>query len=147
MLLNANEPVFPISTAARLLNISVHTLRMYEKEGLIIPFRKNSIQRLYSKSDIERIECIRKAINESKISIAGIKTIFSLIPCYKIINCGESRETCSAFNEHSNPCWLIKHENNHCASENCRTCEVYMKFTDCRSIKNNLFELLTQETK
>ena len=34
------EPVFPISTAAKLLKISVHTLRMYEREGLIIPFKK-----------------------------------------------------------------------------------------------------------
>jgi hypothetical protein len=38
-----NEPLFPIRTAAKLLNISVHTLRMYEKEGLIIPFKKNPV--------------------------------------------------------------------------------------------------------
>ena len=74
-----SEPVFPISTAAKLLNISVHTLRMYEREGLLLPYKKTSKQRLYSKSDIERVECIRKTINEDKISINGIKTIFSFL--------------------------------------------------------------------
>ncbi len=34
------EPIFPISTAAKLLNISLHTLRMYERERLIISFKK-----------------------------------------------------------------------------------------------------------
>jgi MerR family transcriptional regulator/heat shock protein HspR len=31
-----NEPIFTISAAAKLLGISVHTLRMYEREGLFI---------------------------------------------------------------------------------------------------------------
>ena len=53
------EPIFPISAAAKLLNISVHTLRMYERNGLFVPFKKLTHQRLFSKSDIERIECIR----------------------------------------------------------------------------------------
>jgi predicted site-specific integrase-resolvase len=46
MELNYFEPVFSISTAAKLLDVSVHTLRMYEREGLIIPFKKDSSQRL-----------------------------------------------------------------------------------------------------
>jgi MerR family transcriptional regulator/heat shock protein HspR len=73
-----NEPIFPIRTAAKLLKISVHTLRMYEREGLIIPFKKETSHRLYSKDDLARIECIRNAINQQKISINGIKTIYSL---------------------------------------------------------------------
>ncbi|MFH2031950.1 MAG: MerR family DNA-binding transcriptional regulator [Bacteroidota bacterium] len=40
------EPKYTISSAANLLGISVHTMRMYEKEGLIIPFKKESNQRL-----------------------------------------------------------------------------------------------------
>lgn len=86
---NNDLPIYPISVAAQLLNISVHTLRMYEREGLIIPHKKKSNQRLYSKVDLERIQCIRKAINESKISINGIKTIYSLIPCWELVKCSE----------------------------------------------------------
>src|SRR3989304_5728011 len=92
---NFEEPLFPISITAKLLGISVHILRMYERENLIIPFKKKTNHRLYSKADIERISCIRRAINEYKISIAGIKTIYSLIPCWQIVKCSdEDRKNC-----------------------------------------------------
>jgi MerR family transcriptional regulator/heat shock protein HspR len=143
MELNYFEPVFSISTAAKLLDVSVHTLRMYEREGLIIPFKKDSSQRLYSRSDIDRVECIRRAINESKISIAGIKTIFAMIPCYKIKMCNEKRHACSAYTVHSKPCWTLKHDNNFCTGKDCRTCEVYMQYANCQTIKEKFFELLT----
>ncbi|MCX8056055.1 MAG: MerR family transcriptional regulator, partial [Ignavibacteria bacterium] len=82
-----DKPKYKISEAAKILGISVHTLRMYEREGLILPFKKTTNQRLYSEKDIERLKCIRNSINEKKISIEGIKRIFSLIPCWAIVNC------------------------------------------------------------
>lgn len=137
----SNEPVYTISTAARLLGISVHTMRMYEKQHLIIPFKSESNQRMYSQSDIERLRCIRRAINEQKISINGIKTIFALIPCWKILNCGATPETCSVFREHSIPCWAHKHKNNYCELKKCRECEVYLNYNTCDKIKEVLTEL------
>ena len=137
---NINLPLYPISSAAKILDISVHTLRMYEKEGLIIPFKKESNHRLYSKTDIDRLKCIRKAINESKISIAGIKSIYSLIPCWEITKCSKKdRETCEAFNTHSKPCWTFKHSNNLCGEKDCRKCDVYGLYSECGKIK----ELIT----
>ena len=47
----SNKPVYTISTAARLLGISIPTLRMYENEGLIIPFKNPA-----------NTDCIRKWI-------------------------------------------------------------------------------------
>ncbi len=134
--LNQDEPVFPISAAAQLLKISVHTLRMYEREGLIIPFKKESSHRLYSQTDLKRIECIRRAINEMKISINGIKTMYSLIPCWDIMKCSEEdRTNCKSYNEHSKPCWSYAHENNVCEEKKCRDCDVYNKFSQCGEIK------------
>ncbi len=46
--LNKNEPIYPIGVASKLLGISVHTLRMYEKEGLIITARGTN----------QKIDCI-----------------------------------------------------------------------------------------
>lgn len=40
-----SEPIYSISTAARLLKISVHTLRMYEREGLFIPHKNTCKER------------------------------------------------------------------------------------------------------
>lgn len=130
------EPVFPISTAAKLLNISVHTLRMYEREGLFIPYKKESNQRLYSKADLERIECIRNAINESKISINGIKTIYSLIPCWEVVKCSNGdRDKCKGYNSHSQPCWSVKHPGTICENKICRECNVYKNFSECGKVK------------
>ncbi len=135
--ISVDEPIYPISTAAKMLNISVHTLRMYEKENLIIPFKKASNHRLYSQSDIERIKCIRNAINESKISINGIKTIYSMMPCWDYIGCSdEDRKNCPAYNSHSEPCWAVKVKGTVCEKRECRNCDVYNKFSECSNIKN-----------
>ena len=140
---NIEVPLFPISVAARILNISVHTLRMYEREGLVVPFKKESNHRLYSKADIERLNCIRRAINESKISINGIKTIYSLIPCWDIIKCSsKDRENCEAYKSHSNPCWTFKHSDNICATNECRDCSVYKDYGECKSLKEKLISVI-----
>jgi len=136
------DPVFPISTAAKILNISVHTLRMYERAGLFIASRKKSHQRLFSKADIERIECIRHSINELKISINGIKAIYSLIPCWIIFKCSvEERQNCEAFKGHTNPCWSCYHSNTIQKKQECRECEVYQKYSECENIKMLLKEI------
>lgn len=142
--INFEEPIFPISTAAKLLGVSVHTLRMYEHEGLFIASKEKSHQRFFSKEDIERIECIRHSINELKISINGIKTIYSLIPCWNIFKCSaEKREKCEAFNGHTIPCWSCYHPNEIQKKQECRSCEVYKKYSECDKIK----ELLKTFTK
>ena len=83
----SNEPIYTISTAAKLLDISVYTLRMYEREGLIIPFRKDSNQRLYSELDIERVKCIKRTINEDRMTMEGMRRNLALLPCWAIVNC------------------------------------------------------------
>jgi MerR family transcriptional regulator/heat shock protein HspR len=137
-----DSPVYTISTTAELLGISIHTLRMYEREGLILPHKKNSGHRLYSQEDIDRINCIRKAINESKISIAGIKTIYSLIPCWKFIDCPmEQREKCQAYTSHSQPCWTFNHRGNACFRNDCKNCIVYKDHAECGKIKQTITQL------
>jgi len=131
-----DKPIYPIRTAAELLGISVHTLRMYEREGLIIPHKTSGNQRSYSQDDIERIECIRRAINESKISINGIKTIYSLIPCWEVVKCSdEDRRNCKAYLGHTEPCWTYTHPNTTCEKRDCRECEVYTNHSSCDQVK------------
>lgn len=137
-------PVYSISSAAELLGISVHTLRMYEREALIIPFKKDSSHRRYSKQDIEKIECIREAINKEKISIAGIKRIYSLIPCWEVVKCPViDKVNCEAFNGHSKPCWAINHRDNYCSGKSCRDCDVYTNYAECSKIKEKIKEIFS----
>lgn len=139
--------VYSIGTAARLTGVSVHTLRMYEREGLILPVKSPGNQRLYSQSDIERIQCIRAAITEAKISIAGIKHIQAMVPCWQIINCPpEQRNICEAYRNHSAGCWTFKHKKNVCAKTECRQCIVYQKASNCSGVKELMKSVTSART-
>ncbi|HKI76975.1 MAG TPA: MerR family transcriptional regulator [Ignavibacteriaceae bacterium] len=59
-------PIFTISTAEKLLNFSVHTIRLYERIDLFVPFLKLTHQRLYSKSDISGVEWYLKIIFQDR---------------------------------------------------------------------------------
>ena len=139
---DSNEPLYTISTAAGLVGVSEHTLRLYEREGLIIPYKKQSGHRLYSKSDIERLKYIREMLVVQKLSIAGIKGMFSLIPCWKIIECSdEDRKNCDAYQKDYWPCWTYKHENNICTKFDCRLCEVYKthgRYVEIKKVIRNM---------
>jgi len=144
--ISIDEPIFSISTAAKLLGISIPTLRIYEKEGLIIPFRKKSNQRLYSQNDIMRIKCIRTTISEKKISINGIKSLYALIPCWDIVNCSEEeRQSCPAYTESTQPCWTYDHSGRVCEKRSCYDCEIYKGLIDCKDIKDFLKKIKEQK--
>lgn len=141
----SDTPIYSVGTTARMLNISVQTLRLYESEGLIVPFKTSGRQRIYSDSDIERLHCIRKAINEEKISIEGMKRIHAMMPCWDIINCTEQdRSICPAYKGHSGGCWTYRHELTVCAAKECRLCEVYKRATDCGQIKEAIVHRIAQ---
>lgn len=143
--------VFSVGTVARLLGISVQTLRLYERRGLILVKKSAGNQRLYSQADLDRLKCIRTAIVEEKISIEGIRRIHSMIPCWVHLQCPmEQRLVCPAYGKHSAGCWTLKHESNTCGSKDCRECKIYQMSTDCNSIKTmireHLYEANLQES-
>lgn len=136
-------PVYPIGTVARLLGVSVHTLRMYERKGLILPYHAESGHRLYSEKDVERLQCIRATINVEKISIEGIKRVLTMIPCWAIMNCPSSdREKCPAYTGHSGPCWVVRAKVPFCANRTCRDCLVYTDLAECSKVKEKIKDLL-----
>ncbi|MCL5992168.1 MAG: MerR family transcriptional regulator [Bacteroidetes bacterium] len=135
---NIDKPIYSIGSAARVLNISVHTIRKYEKAGLIIPRRFAGKNRLYSELDIERLRCIRKEISNKKYSIPAIQVILSHNPCWAVINCSdEERNKCPAYQNGDKPCWTYKHSANKCAELECYSCTVYRDF-QCNKIKDNI---------
>jgi MerR family transcriptional regulator, heat shock protein HspR len=135
-------PIYSIGTVARMLGISVFTLRMYEREGLLVAHKSASTHRLYSQLDIERLKCIRRAITEEKMSIAGIRKVYSMIPCWDIVGCAEShRKKCPAYSGHALPCWSYEHQQNACTKLDCRTCDVYQLSSDCDKIKASIANL------
>ena len=133
------QRLYSIGEASDLIGVSVQMLRIYEREGLILPLRKTSKHRLYSEEDIERLRCIRSTIKEEKVSIAGLRSMLALIPCWGIRNCPEeSRRDCPAFFEHTTPCWTVAGKPWECASAECRGCTVYVNNAGCGNIKQTI---------
>ena len=133
---DSKAPLFTIGTVAKLLGVSVGTLRLYDRKGLLVVHKSDGNQRLYSEVDVERLRCIRTAINEHKISIEGIRRIHSMIPCWDHVKCSpEQKLGCPAYNSPEAGCWTYKHAHNACADRLCRDCIVYQLSSDCENIK------------
>ena len=131
--------LYPIGVVAKMFDISVATLRLYENEGLILPQKSKGRHRSYTKGDILRIACIRKMIIEKGINLAGIRMVLSVLPCWDIKNCSiEDRKNCAAYNNSEAPCWVVKNKDSVCGKEDCSLCPVYHLFADCENIKSVL---------
>lgn len=80
MRIDPNRPLFPISTAAEILGCPQKVLRLYEKNGLVLPARTDGKRRLYSQRDIEHLEFIHYLTHVRRVNIAGVKVILELLP-------------------------------------------------------------------
>ena len=72
------EPRYVISIAARMLNVQTHTLRYYEKIGIIEPFRSRGNIRLYSDQDITRLRRVKTLMDDLGINLAGTEVILRM---------------------------------------------------------------------
>ncbi len=75
----AEEPVYVISVAAKLLEIHPQTLRLYERLGLVVPARSRSKHRLYSHSNVERVRRIQHLTQDMGVNLAGVEVILDLL--------------------------------------------------------------------
>ncbi len=72
------RPHFTISVAAELVNVHQQTLRHYERLGLVEPVRGKGEIRYYSSADIERIQQIRRLVEELGVNLAGVEVILNM---------------------------------------------------------------------
>lgn len=68
---------YEIGTFSEIVNISIDTLRYYEKEGLIIPQRSQNNRRAYSDNDIKWISFIKR-LKKTGMPIKNIKLYANL---------------------------------------------------------------------
>jgi len=69
---------YMISAVAEMYNIHPQTLRLYEREGLLIPTRSDGNTRLYGKDDLEQLEAILKLTRDLGVNLAGIEIILNM---------------------------------------------------------------------
>ncbi len=91
---NPEVPLYPIRVVSELLNVNEQTLRVYEKNGLIRPFRRKR-DRYYSANDVVWLKCLRRFLKQDGINLRGIERLLRLVPCYSISPC-EDCPNCTA---------------------------------------------------
>jgi DNA-binding transcriptional MerR regulator len=69
--------VYIISVAAELAGVHPQTLRIYERKGLVRPYRTSGNTRRYSEADIDRLRRIQRLTQEG-VNLAGAKRIMAL---------------------------------------------------------------------
>jgi MerR family transcriptional regulator, heat shock protein HspR len=74
-----DKPVYSISVVAEMLNTNQQTLRIYEKEKLIIPKRTKKNTRLYSLHDVEELQRIIHLHQELGVNLAGVEVILNML--------------------------------------------------------------------
>jgi len=71
------QPVFMISVVSRMLNVHPQTLRLYEREGLVTPYRTKRT-RIYSQEDVEKLAMILRLTRELGVNRSGVEIILRL---------------------------------------------------------------------
>ncbi|HSJ82180.1 MAG TPA: helix-turn-helix transcriptional regulator [Acidimicrobiia bacterium] len=69
--------VFVISVAAELAGMHPQTLRIYERKGLLEPFRTPGGTRRYSQEDIERLQLIQDLTSQG-LNLEGVRRVLAL---------------------------------------------------------------------
>jgi len=73
-----SKAAYMISAIAEQYEIHPQTLRLYEREGLLKPSRSEGNTRLYTDSDIERLEVILHLTRDLGVNLAGVEIILNM---------------------------------------------------------------------
>ncbi len=74
-----NEPRYVISIAARMVGVQTHTLRYYERVGIIEPSRSQGNIRLYSERDIAYLKRVKTLMDDMGVNLAGVEVIMRMV--------------------------------------------------------------------
>ncbi len=116
---------FKIGEVSELSGVKPHVLRYWENEFKVAkPMRSRAQQRVYKRSDVEKILLIKKLLYEDKYSIAGAKKRLR-----EIIRQNKNDAKVEADNQVND-------------SEDAKVEQTAFSFTD-EKVKNNLREVMT----
>ena len=73
------EPRYVIRVAARMLDVQTHTLRYYERVGIIEPRRSRGNVRLYSDRDIAILQRVKTLVDDMGINLPGVEVVLRMM--------------------------------------------------------------------
>ena len=74
----SGKSFYMISVVAQKYNIHPQTLRLYEREGLLLPSRTDGNTRLYSDEDLAQLETILSLTRDLGVNLAGVEIILNM---------------------------------------------------------------------
>ncbi|MEW5721752.1 MAG: helix-turn-helix domain-containing protein [Thermodesulfobacteriota bacterium] len=115
-----------INEVSRQVNLSQKRIREYEKEGFIRPDREpRTNNRVYTEFEVQQIRRINYLIHERGFTLACLKALLLLSPCWNIFDCRE-REKCPAYQYPHLPCWQVRETMEARCPGPCTKCAVYI---------------------
>jgi MerR family transcriptional regulator, heat shock protein HspR len=74
---DAGRAVYVISVAAELVGVHPHTLRVYERKGLLDPARTSGGSRRFSEHDLDRLRHIQE-LTTAGLNLEGVRQVLAL---------------------------------------------------------------------
>jgi MerR family transcriptional regulator, heat shock protein HspR len=69
---------YSIGVVAETFGIHEQTLRLYEREGLLVPSRSEKNTRYYTDDDLERLQMILNLTRDMGVNLAGVQIIMNM---------------------------------------------------------------------
>jgi len=122
-----------IGEVARHFGVSVDLLRLYEREGILIPLKSAKGTRYFTELDYPWIATVLRLVRDARLNFAGIRHLLALLPCWDIRGCDETRKhDCGICSGATTPCWM---EQKCCKPGDCYACDVYRSAWQCENLK------------
>ncbi|MEW6265484.1 MAG: MerR family transcriptional regulator [Thermodesulfobacteriota bacterium] len=118
--------MYMINDVSRQVNLSQKRIREYEREGFINPERQlKTNNRLYTDFEISQIRRINFLIHERGFTVACLRHLLVLAPCWNIFDCQEKAE-CPAYQFPHLPCWKVREEREARCPGPCVKCAIFI---------------------
>lgn len=129
----AKQDGYLINEVARRVNLSQKRIREYESEGFIRPKRDaKTNNRRYTEFDVAQIERINYLIHERGFTLACLRNLLVLAPCWNIFACPEPQR-CAAHKQPHRSCWKIRRREETLCPGPCDRCAVYLNREETKS--------------
>ena len=117
--------MYTISEVATKFKLSQKRIREYEKEGFIRPEREpKTNNRIFTDTEVKRIQRLKHLIHKKGFTIASLKQLLVMVPCWEIFDCRE--EGCEIYKSPNGPCWEYFVKKSGKLGDACYNCAVYL---------------------
>ncbi|MFP4497181.1 MAG: MerR family transcriptional regulator [Vulcanimicrobiota bacterium] len=122
------KPIYSMRMASKLTDVEPNLIRIYEKQGMVKPYRDpGNNYRYFTLDEINWINRIKYLIHKKGLTIESIKWMLTLVPCWVMNQCGQpDKEKCISYSDTNIPCWLDEKKDKKCGSKHCYNCVTYV---------------------